>query len=107
MRGDVVRIFAEWSTDSPLWMGGDDQAVISLTAGLTADLATWNRRWEELAADLDHEDDDSWKTWPAALEWNAEGYRLARLVRAQLPAETRLVYYDYITGRDVIIDIAA
>lgn len=97
-------MFAEWAADSPLWTDGNRDLLAGVSETLTARLTAWNRRWEELASDRDHDDDASWSSWPPALEWNAEGYRLARMVREQLPDTAQLIYYDCVTDLDVVIE---
>jgi hypothetical protein len=107
MTWGVVRIFAEYATDHPLWNGRGEQAVVPglPSRDLARQFAEWNRRWDQLASDPDHEDDESWNSWQPALDWNAEGYRLARLLRLELPREVELIYYDYVTGEDVVIGL--
>jgi hypothetical protein len=102
-----VRVFAEWAVELPLWAVKLPEGIGTkppvLSEELTRLLRAGNQRWEELADDPDHEDDKSWSSWGLELEWNREGYDLARRLRAELPVDTRLVYYDYITDEDVLV----
>lgn len=107
----TVKLMPDWGA-GPLWVadGGVSEPydaeeiteVLPLSAGLRADIAAWDERFQ---ATLDQDDPRNSGTFPTPEDeatFVAEGRELARRVQAEAP--DAVVLYETIDGRMVPLD---
>jgi hypothetical protein len=95
----TIDVFAEWTTHA-LWTDGevddDGRKALGISVELFTDFRTWNEEWERLA-DYDELNDEAWNASPEVNAWNEHGYELAARLRAEVGDRVAIRYFDYVT----------